>query len=352
MSKDNLRELNSRGGRDRGRNGFKMSLPVFLLIIILLFAAAFAMVIYKFQFGGVHLSYDPNYEPDISLSASDIVLLPLASDIEGREDDGREVILCLGNDVYCDDKDSGDGLVQMIGDMTGAEVISAAFPGSCVALNFPGLDLPQTPDGVSFTAVADAIATGDYGLVTETADSLGEDAIEAAAALKGVDMNAVDTISIMYDARDYLSGKLLYNPSDVMEDETGIVRDPDHDFDRYTYMGAFIYGIRRIHAAYPHIRIVMNSFTWVQARDGEGNPMDADVYNMGNGVLNDYYGRVILACESQNVSFIDNLDGFISQDNKDEYMSDDTGLLPKARQYVAYHFTKLIYPDSPGVKSD
>ena len=322
----------------RNNNGGKISLPIILLIVILGFVVLFASVLWKFQFGGITLEYDPDYVPEISLNAEDNVLYPLDADMEGHEDDGIDTILCLGNDVFSYDRDEETGLANMIATKTGATVYNVSFPGTTVA--YAPIGSETEVDTFSFVGVAKAIGSGDYTELSNKAADMGTDYVTSIKILKGIDFDSIDTLCIMYDGNDYIQKRVLYNPTDV----DNILTD-GYEFDEYTYMGGFIAGVKAIHQAYPHIRIVVNTFTFCMATDDLGTLQAGDELNYGNGTLTDYYGRLFQATEALNVSFIDDYMGFITQSNKDEYLSDNIHLNVSARQYVAYHFALLIYPE-------
>lgn len=334
-------------GQEQEEKRFHLSLPVVLLIIIIIFVLILASVVYKFQFGGIELTYDPNFEPEVSLDAEDITMLPLTTDMEGHTDDGKETILCLGNDVFSDDRNSDTSLVNMIADESDATVYNVSFPGTTVSLTIPGEDGTGTAlDDYSFVKVAEAIQSGDYSTLSGNAASLGDDFTTSVETLQGIDFSTIDTLCIMYDASDYVNGRTLYNPTDANESQTGVTQEENHDFDEYTYMGAFIQGVQAIHQAYPYIRIVFNSYTYCQGFDANGTQTDGDTLNLGNGTLTDYYGRIILACESQNVTFLDDYNGFITPSNYKEYLTDNIHLNESARKYIAHHFAYIVYGNS------
>lgn len=334
--------MNKKRRRRRGNegvNGGKISLPVILLIVILGFVVLFLGVIWKFQFGGITVEYDPDYVPEISLNAEDNVLYPLDSNLEGHEDDGVDTILCIGNDVFSYDRDEETGLANMIADKTGATVYNVSFPGTTVA--YAPMGAGTEIDTYSFVGVAKAIRSGDYSELSNKAADMGSDYVKSVDVLKGLDFNSIDTLCIMYDGNDYIQKRTLYNPTDVDNLMTS-----GYEFDEYTYMGGFVAGVKAIHEAYPHIRIVINTFTYCLAPNDTGAMLPGDTLNYGNGTLTDYYGRLFQASEALNVSFIDDYMGFITEEVADEYLTDNIHLNVSARQYVAYHFALLIYPQS------
>lgn len=331
---NNKKRNRNRSGADSG----KITLPVILLIVILCFVILFLGVIWKFQFGGITVEYDPDYVPEISLNAEDNVLYPLDSDLEGHEDDGVDTILCIGNDVFSYDRDEETGLANMIATMTGATVYNVSFPGTTVA--YAPLGAGTEIDTFSFVSVAKAINTGDYSQLLDKADDMGQDYVTSVETLEGIDFDTIDTLCIMYDGNDYIQKRTLYNPTDVDN-----LLTEGYEFDEYTYMGGFVAGVKAIHEAYPHIRIVINTFTYCMAPNDSGAMQPGDVLNYGNGTLTDYYGRLFQASEALNVSFIDDYMGFITESNSEEYLNDNIHLNVSARQYVAYHFALLIYPE-------
>ncbi|WP_035798727.1 hypothetical protein [Butyrivibrio sp. NC3005] len=330
-------------GRMPNRRKKKISLQTILLLVILAFILLFVVIFWKFQFGGIKLEYDPNYTPEISLDAEDIVLLPHDENGELISQEGATDILCIGNDVFSDDRDNDTSLAKMIENNTNVKVYNASFPETTVALSIPGADGNVDPaDFFSFSKVAKAISTGDYSEMESLASNMGDAYVKGLDTLKSVDMSKVGTICIMYDGSDYLKNRMLYAPDDVSAGGAAVVQG-EHTFNTYTYLGALIDGMQNIHKAYPKVRIVMNTFTYCRASSSEGSDENGDLYSIGNGTLVDYFGRLVQACESENVTMIDNYDGFITTDNYKEYLTDSKHLAPKARQYVAYHFAYIVF---------
>ena len=304
---------------------------VVLLLAIVLIALFSVFKLMKWN-KGQKVVLDPNASSsEYDVEVLDQVFLQPASDLEGHKDDGKETILCLGNDPFSDDT-TDSGMTGMIAKKTGATVYNAAFPSSTVAIKNATFDNSYPIDMYSFFYVSQFIAKNDFSAMEQLAPTMGNDQyVKSVDTLKSVDFNNVDMIVIMYDGQDYLNGNTCY--------------DPNNDANPQTYSGAYDSGIKAIHKKYPFIRIVVMSLTYCLAYDKDGKMIDADNEDLGDGKLSTYLVKLIDVCEDCGVTMIDNYYGTIDADNYKDYLTDNIHLNKKARDYITDHFVKVVFSD-------
>ena len=305
---------------------------VVLLLAIVLIALFSVFKLMKWN-KGQKVVLDPNASSSAyDVEVLDQVFLQPESDLEGHKDDGKETILCLGNDPFSDDT-TDSGMAGMIAQKTGATVYNAAFPSSTVAIKNATFDNSYPIDMYSFFYVSQFIAKNDFSAMEQLAPTMGNDQyVKSVDTLKSVDFNNVDMIVIMYDGQDYLNGNTCY--------------DPNNDVNPQTYSGAYDSGIKAIHKKYPFIRIVVMSLTYCLAYDKDGKMIDADNEDLGDGKLSTYLVKLIDVCEDCGVTMIDNYYGTIDADNYKDYLTDNIHLNKKARDYITSHFMKVVFSDS------
>ena len=108
-----------------------------------------------------------------------------------------------------------------------------------------------------------------------------------------------------------------------------------------TYTGALRLGIRRIHEAYPFIRIVFMSPTYTRVEQN-GTLENGDTTNIGNGEMSTYWLKAVDVCVAEQVSFIDNYYGSINGTNYEQFMTDGVHLNNAGRTAIAKHFVNKI----------
>lgn len=302
---------------------------VFFLVMIIFVLAIF----FKFKNWGVHIDQAELFKDGAGTYEDNLdQILPLM-DAEGQiVNKDVSSIVFFGNAPLADDRDSKDNLVSMIADETGAAVYNCSISGSYLSSQNYSFEEDTDPyDAYSFYWLATLMTTGansDY--FDRAAKHLGEntpaEADEVYEMLTTVDFSTVDAAVIMYDASDYLIGRYMYS---------------DQNFTDITcFTGNLEAGIELIKEYYPDMRIIVLSPTYAYAVV-DGKYVSSDKYSIGNlDVLSTY---VIKECESssrQGVTFVDNLYGTITEDNADEYLSDNLHLNKKGRKLVA---DRLLY---------
>jgi len=271
-------------------------------------------------------------EGDFEVEVLDQIFLMPEDKKALHEDDGKETILFLGNDVltYYNDE---NGFVQQIEKNLGATCINAGFPVSTVALRNANYDESYALDAFSFYNVAGSIVDGDFSRMEKAATSFEDYTYDQhTETLKSLDMNTVDTLVIFYDAQDYISLRFGMNPND--------------DSDPITYSGALFAGITKLQEKYPFIRIVCMSFPMCYAYDKSGALVSGDRFDFGNGRLTTYLQFMIDVSGATGVSFVDNYYGTIHEDNSSDWMLDNIHVNAACNEHMAKHFISAIYPDS------
>jgi lysophospholipase L1-like esterase len=157
-------------------------------------------------------------------------------------------------------------------------------------------------------------------------DETPAEADEVYNILTTVDFSKVDAAVIMYDASDYMIGRYMYNDSNPT--------------DVTCFTGNLEAGIELIKEYYPNMRIIVMSPTYAYAVV-DGKYVSSDKYTIGNmDVLSTYVIKEFASASEQGVTFVDNLYGTITEDNADEYLTDNIHLNIAGRRLVA---ERLLY---------
>lgn len=276
-------------------------------------------------------------EGDFEVEVLDQVFLMPEDKKALHEDDGRETILFLGNDVLTYYSDE-NGFVEQVEKNYDATCINAGFPASTVSLRNAKYDSGYPIDAFSFYNVAESIVSGDFSRMESAAKSFEDYKYDQnTEKLKELDMNSIDTLVIFYDAQDYISLRFGMNPND--------------DSDPITYSGALNAGIKMIQEKYPFIRIVCMSFPMCYAYDNTGALVSGDRYDFGNGRLTTYLQFMIDVSGATGVTFIDNYYGTIHEDNSSSWMLDNIHVNAACNEHMAKHFISVVYPESASADS-
>lgn len=315
-------------------------LPRFLNLhtLLLFMVVLFVVCIYvKFHNWGVFIDQN-DIVPEEEGEYHDVLdqILPLMTDTGETIHTGpAETILLFGNSPFADDRDSKDGLANIIAEKTGATVYNCAIGDSYLAAVNPYFDAAKDPlDAYTFywlvTYGLSGVNEGYYRDATlEMGEETPEDAAEVLATLKSIDIADMDVIAIMYDATDYLLGHLMYsdqNPTDIQQ-----------------FTGNLEAGIELIQDNCPNTRIIIMSPTYAYALTTDGELVSSDMYTYGQSVLSTYSIVQARSAANRSVTYIDNLYGTITEDNADRYLLDDGLHLNVAgRNLVADRFVTAL----------
>ena len=239
-------------------------------------------------------------------------------------------IVVFGNAPFADDRDSENGLANMLSKITGANVYNCAIGDSKLACEQEFFNVTEHPEDVFSLFYLSCLAVGyEYDAYFSDAKrnltEIGEypeDADEVIETLSTLDFNTVDAIIIMYDATDYFELSTMYN-ADNSEDIT-------------TFTGNLELGIAVLQSVYPDIRIIVASPTYAFAINEEGEYISSDRYAYnGHDVLSSYVIREGVSSLSKGVSFLDNFYGTFNEDTAKDYLTDNLHLNKAGRELVA-----------------
>lgn len=248
--------------------------------------------------------------------------------------DAETTILVLGNSPFSDDRDSADSLANMITERTGASVINCSVSGSYMAAQRPYLSPEEVPmDAYTpywlCTLTCSEDAKENFAAVADVlGDSAPPEAEEVYNTLTTLDMSSVDVIAIMYDAADYLLGHQMYSDQDSA------------DIEQFT--GNMEATIELIRNNFPHIRIIVMSPTYAFGIDENGEYISSDIQTYGQHFLSTYVIKQFQSCNARGVTFVDNLYGTITEDNAEEYLTDNIHLNVEGRKLVADRFVQAL----------
>lgn len=309
----------------------------------LVFAAAAVLIIgliaWRITHFGVRIDTD-DYEGGTGLTDTMDYFAParLPQGAENPADDGVTTIVLLGNAPFADDRDSEDGLANMIREMSGATVYNCAVENSYLAIQNATALAYSPEDAFNFYWLTAAFCArnmdGTYQELFESAGELISDADrDIYDSLMAIDFNTVDVIAIMYDGSDYLAGHPMYNDNNAS------------DISQFT--GNMEAGIDMIQGAYPHIRIIVMSPPYAYAVNKKGEYVSSETYRYGWSTLSTYVVKQFESAYTQGVTFVDNLYGTITESNAEDYLSDNLHLNTAGRKLVAERFVyALNYFDS------
>ncbi len=315
-----------KGKRSEGKD-IPVNIYLFLLVVIVGVLAFSAYKLIRWNMGTA--TTEGVVEGDFEVEVLDQIFLLPEDRKAMKEDDGRETILFLGNDILTYYSNE-DGVVEKIGKKLGADCIKAGFPGSTVALKKQPGDRSYDLDAFSFANVASSLCSGDFDWMRSASKSFSDYTYDQSTeTLENLDMGSIDTLVIFYDGQDYISRRIGMNP--------------DNEEDPVTYSGALFKGIKLFQEKYPYIRIVCMSFPLCYAYDADGNLVSGDRHDFGNGRLTTYLQFMIDVSGSTGVSFVDNYYGTIHEDNSDGWLLDNIHVNAACNEHIAEHFISAIY---------
>lgn len=253
--------------------------------------------------------------------------------LEGREDDGVTTMVCIGNAPFADDRNSEKNLAKLIEKELGenAKVYNCSVADSYMTSMLPSFSEGYPYDAFSFYWLALVMAF-DYDSIIDIAlgalDEVPSDLQESMDLLRSIDFETVDVITVMYDASDYLDGRMVI--------------DTDNPMDIQRFTGALASGIQVIQEKYPHIRIMVMSPAYAYAIDENGEYQSSDIVDYGMGPLSTYAILESDICYENSVSFVDNIYATINENNASKYLIDNLHINEKGREKIARHFVECF----------
>ena len=311
-----------------------LNMHTLLLLVFLIFVGC---IYFKFSNWGerIDISQIISENSDKNLDILD-EFLPLMDKTGNVVETGNvDTIVVFGNAPFAEDRDSKDNLANMIADASGATVYNCSVTGSYLASEWPFFNANEKPmDAYCFYWLVTLATSGaNTQYYVDAANVLGgnipPDAQEVYDTLTTLDFGTVDVIAVMYDATDYLMGHEMYddaNPTNIQQ-----------------FTGNLEAGIELLQDTYPNIRIIVLSPTYAYAIDEEtGEYVSSDIYRYGQDVLSTYVIKQYSSCASRGVSFVDNLYGTITEDNAEDYLTDNLHLNVKGRKLIAKRFMDAL----------
>lgn len=198
----------------------------------------------------------------------------------------------------------GDSLVGNTQDETSISANLAQITGATVHnFGFGGCRM-STHDFAPWTAfsmhaLVDAIVSGDFSWQEEAAAhaDVPDYFAGTVAAMKAMDFNTVDILTIAYGVNDYTASKSLDNPND--HDAVGC------------YGGALRYSIEKLLEAYPNIRPVIVTPAWCfwPTTDGsEPETSDTRYFNPEHNTLPDFVQKCVDIAKEYHVPVVNAYD--------------------------------------------
>ena len=312
----------------------KINPHIVIPVLILISIAGIVFFIAKWA-KGVDSTYDRDaVEDGYEIEVLDRVYYVYPDDLAGHIPNDTKKVLCFGNSPFSDDRDSEDNLCNLMAEKTGAEIINLSIPNSFLSMGSPDTIVSDPLDYhtfywlMCFASLDDNIVNemrSNYDNLSRGVSEIGDNVVDY---LCDLDLNTVDTIVLMYDATDYLNGRLK---------ETS-----DNISNPLTFCGNMLAGIELIQSRYPHIQIIIMSPTYAYAIDENGDYISSDIIKVEGESLSSYAITQLNICQLTEVTFIDNIYGTVHADNADMYLTDNVHLNVKGRKLVAERFSEIF----------
>lgn len=309
----------------------KLNPHIVIPILIVLSLAGSAFFIIRWA-KGVDSTYDKNaVEEGYEIEVLDRVYYVYPEDFVDHTPNETKKILCFGNAPFADDRDSANNLSNLIAKETGADVVNLSIPESYLSMGSPEGNIVDPLDYYTFywlmcfaTLDDKELLIRDYNNIARGTSEIGDEVVDY---LCEIDLNTVDTIVLMYDASDYLIGRIKETPENVANPRT--------------FCGNMYAGIELVQALYPNIQIIVMSPTYAYAIDEDGNYISSDIIKVEGESLSSYAITQLNLCQVAEVTFIDNIYGTIHADNADSYLTDNLHLNKDGRKLVAARFAEI-----------
>lgn len=317
------------------RKKFPINIHIVLLVVVVV---TISFILYKYlSWGQIVDPEDNSSGPDDYVAQSYDNILPL-TDSEGNMvapnlDDGLSIAI-FGNGPFAEDRDSADGLANMLADAAGATVYNCSVSGSYLASTRPAPDMAVNPwDAFTFywmSLFSTNLEVNDY--FAEAMAALGAEAPPEAAQvhdiLSTLDFDTIDVIIVMYDAADYFAGRPAYSTETI----------PDIQ----SYAGNLKVGLEILKQQHPNTRIIVMSpaYAFSDQLDENGDYISSDIVRYGEDVLSTYVIKASESAAALQVSYVDNFYVTFNEDNAADYLSDHAHLNSAGRKKV---IDRLLY---------
>lgn len=309
---------------------FHLNAHIIIIAIIAIVAIVAAFKLIKWNIGE-ESDYDPTEDTSqFDTETEDYIMVVDPQILQGYQDDGVTTILNLGNEPFASERGNGS-ISKELANLTDSTVYNGAFNSTFMSCKNTIFNENYSNDAFSLFWLAKSLTLNDFTLQEnhlETFQKEDSGAKKALDELKSIDMNKVDVITIMYDARDYLETRITTSPYDLG--------------DVGTCTGALSQSLTLLQEVYPHIRIIVLSPTFANFVDENGNQQSGGTYNNRIGFLSDYMTAYKNIAVEYSVSFIDNYYGTITESNYKEYLEDHINLNKNGRKLIAQRIAKIL----------
>lgn len=306
--------------------------PHFILGGIILLAILIAVLYFAKWAKGEDSTYDrDSVEDGYEIEVLDRVYYPSPEQMGDHVPNETKKILCFGNAPFADERDSENNLCNLIAMETGAEVVNLSIPNSYLSMQEPNKQEADPYNQYTFYRLMlfaimkdwDDLYT-DYDTVTRGTSEIGDYVVDY---LRELDLNTIDTIVLMYDASDYLIGRIKETPENLSNP--------------HTFCGNMYAGIELLQAYYPHLQIIIMSPTYAYAIDENGEYISSDIVKVEGESLSNYAITQLNLCQVAEVTFIDNIYGTIHADNANDYLIDNLHINVEGRKAIASRFAEI-----------
>ncbi len=310
----------------------KLNPHIVIPILIVLAIAGTAFFIAKWA-KGVDSEYDRDLVEDgYDIEVLDRVYYMYPENLADHTPNETKKVLCFGNAPFSDDRDSNNNLCTLIAKETGADIVNLSIPDSYLSMGSPEGNISDPLDYYTFYWLMCFASLEDKEQLIQGYNNLGRGTSEigdyVVDYLCNIDLNTVDSIVLMYDASDYLIGRIKETPENVSNPRT--------------FCGNMFAGIELIESLYPHIQIIIMSPTYAYAIDENGEYISSDIIKVEGESLSSYAITQLNLCQVAEVTFIDNIYGTVHADNADMYLTDNVHLNPEGRKLVATRFSEIF----------
>jgi len=213
--------------------------------------------------------------------------------VHGEEKTQTASIVMLGDSIWGECRDE-TSVSTRLSAMLKMDVFNGALGGTSTSYIDGEKSLTNTKDCLSFQALSQAIATGDFGvqqtiISRESMTDYFEDTIDA---LEQIDFSRVDILLLNHGINDYHAGIAVDNP-----------KDP---YDRYTYLGGLRYGISLLQETYPNLRIILvtSSYTWYPTFH-DVTELTCENYDREGHFLEEYVNAQLALAQEMDLEVID-----------------------------------------------
>ena len=305
------------------------------IAFVLVLALCVGLVIFRFSNWGTRVPsfFDPNADYDDS-DLGEVLDNMINVPADRRQDtDGIRTVVVLGNSPFSDERNSADGVISLVGQMTDATVYNCSVADSHLAASQETFLANEDPmDAFNLYWLTTLITLQNTEIYESAFDAMGDavpaDARYAYDTLSTLDFQNVDVLAIMYDASDYLEERPLYNVMNTT--------------DIQTYAGNMDASLELLCNAFPHLRIIVMSPTYAYYVDENGDYISSDIHKSTGFSLSTYAGNLERIAYLHSVSYLDNIYGTVNELNADDYLEDHLHLNTAGRRRLAERFVYAL----------